>query len=153
MIPKTLGKNKTSAVYKPKTIFNKNNCPIICDIYRKLLSLSIENKEINKLLKLVWLPVSRTANKIMNILRFLLSSFLWAMGGIFVLAIYAYSELVYLIFICIAIVGLTIYYRKSIIKMYAEIFNELGINKYVIQIKNLKKYKEPIYKLINTIGL
>ncbi len=42
MIPKTLGKNKTSAVYKPKTIFNKNNCPIICDIYRKLLSLSIE---------------------------------------------------------------------------------------------------------------
>ena len=28
--------------------------------------------------------------------------------------------------------------------MYAEIFNELGINKYVIQIKNLKKYKEPI---------
>ena len=37
--------------------------------------------------------------------------------------------------------------------MYAEIFNELGINKYVIQIKNLKKYKEPIYKLINTIGL
>lgn len=80
----------------------------------------------------------------MNILRFLLSSFLWAMGGIFVLAIYAYSELVYLIFICIAIVGLTIYYRKSIIKMYAEIFNELGINKYIIQIKNLKKYKEPI---------
>ena len=55
------------------------------------------------------------------------------MGGVFVLAIYAYSELVYLIFICIAIVGLTIYYRKSIIKMYAEIFNELGINKYVIQ--------------------
>lgn len=49
MIPKTLGKNKTSAVYKPKTIFNKNNCPIICDIYRKSLSLSIENKEINKL--------------------------------------------------------------------------------------------------------
>ena len=48
MIPKTLGKNKTSAVYKPKTIFNKNNCPIICDIYRKLLSLSIENKEISK---------------------------------------------------------------------------------------------------------
>jgi hypothetical protein len=91
----------------------------------------------------------------MNILRFLLSSFLWAMGGIFVLAIYAYSELVYLIFICIAIVGLTIYYRKSIIKMYAEIFNELGINQVcvVIQIKNLKKYKEPIYKLINTIGL
>lgn len=75
----------------------------------------------------------------MNILRFLLSSFLWAMGGIFVLAIYAYSELVYLIFICIAIVGLTIYYRKSIIKMYAEIFNELGINKYVIQIKNTKE--------------
>ena len=75
----------------------------------------------------------------MNILRFLLSSFLWAMGGIFVLAIYAYSELVYLIFICIAIVGLTIYYRKSIIKMYAEIFNELGINKYVIQIKNSKE--------------
>ena len=34
--------------------------------------------------------------------------------------------------------------------MYAESFNELGINKYVIQIKNLKKYKEPIYKLINT---
>lgn len=89
----------------------------------------------------------------MNILKFLLSSFLWAMGGVFVLAIYAYSELVYLIFICIAIVGLTIYYRKSIIKMYAAIFNELGINKYVIQIKNLKKYKEPIYKLINTIGL
>uniref|UniRef100_UPI0035629A4B hypothetical protein n=1 Tax=Bacteroides fragilis TaxID=817 RepID=UPI0035629A4B len=57
MIPKTLGKNKTSAVYKPKTIFNKNNCPIICDIYRKSLSLSIENKEINKTLKLVWLPV------------------------------------------------------------------------------------------------
>ena len=57
MIPKTLGKNKTSAVYKPKTIFNKNNCLIICDIYRKLLSLSIENKEINKPLKLVWLPV------------------------------------------------------------------------------------------------
>ena len=28
MIPKTLGKNKTSVVYKPKTIFNKNNCPI-----------------------------------------------------------------------------------------------------------------------------
>ena len=54
---KTLGKNKTSAVYKPKTIFNKNNCPIICDIYRKSLSLSIENKEINKPLKLVWLPV------------------------------------------------------------------------------------------------
>ena len=53
MIPKTLGKNKTSAVYKPKTIFNKNNCPIICDIYRKSLSLSIENKEINKPLKLV----------------------------------------------------------------------------------------------------
>lgn len=75
----------------------------------------------------------------MNILRFLLSSFLWAMGGIFVLAIYAYSELVYLIFICIAIVGLTIYYRKSIIKMYAEIFNELGINKYVIQIKRSKE--------------
>ena len=75
----------------------------------------------------------------MNILRFLLSSFLWAMGGIFVLAIYAYSELVYLIFICIAIVGLTIYYRKSIIKMYAEIFNELGINKYVIQIKKSKE--------------
>ena len=49
---KTLGKNKTSAVYKPKTIFNKNNCLIICDIYRKSLSLSIENKEINKLLKL-----------------------------------------------------------------------------------------------------
>ena len=66
MIPKTLGKNKTSAVYKPKTIFNKNNCPIICDIYRNLLSLSIENKEINKPLKLVWLPVSRTANKIMK---------------------------------------------------------------------------------------
>ncbi|OKZ48516.1 MAG: hypothetical protein BHV80_09870 [Phocaeicola vulgatus] len=42
MIPKTLGKNKTSAVYKPKTIFNKNNCLIICDIYRKSLSLSIE---------------------------------------------------------------------------------------------------------------
>ena len=57
MIPKTLGKNKTSAIYKPKTIFNKNNCPIICDIYRKSLSLSIENKEINKPLKLVWLPV------------------------------------------------------------------------------------------------
>lgn len=74
-------------------------------------------------------------------------------GWNFVLAIYAYSELVYLIFICIVIVGLTIYYRKSIIKMYTEIFNELGINKYVIQIKNLKKYKEPIYKLINTIGL
>lgn len=37
--------------------------------------------------------------------------------------------------------------------MYAEIFNELGINKYVIPEKNLKKYKEPIYKLINTIGL
>jgi hypothetical protein len=55
---KTLGKNKTSALYKPKTIFNKNNCPIICDIYRKSLSLSIENKEINKPLKLVfWLPV------------------------------------------------------------------------------------------------
>ena len=53
----TLGKNKTSAVYKPKTIFNKNNCLIICDIYRKSLSLSIENKEINKPLKLVWLPV------------------------------------------------------------------------------------------------
>ena len=34
----------------------------------------------------------------MNILKFLLSSFLWAMGGVFVLAIYAYSELVYLIF-------------------------------------------------------
>ena len=85
----------------------------------------------------------------MNILRFLLSSLLWAIGGVLVLAIYAYSELVYLIFICIAILGLTIYYRKSIIKMYAEIFNELGINKYVIQIKNLKKYKEPIYKLIN----
>ncbi|MGG6545700.1 UNVERIFIED_CONTAM: hypothetical protein NY100_09845, partial [Prevotella sp. 15_C9] len=85
--------------------------------------------------------------------RFLLSSLLWAIGGVLVLAIYAYSELVYLIFICIAILGLTIYYRKSIIKMYAEIFNELGINKYVIQIKNLKKYKEPIYKLINTIGL
>lgn len=89
----------------------------------------------------------------MNILKFLLSSLLWAIGGVLVLAIYAYSELVYLIFICIAILGLTIYYRKSIIKMYAEIFNELGINKYVIQIKNLKKYKEPIYKLINTIGL
>ena len=56
-IYKTLGKNKTSALYKPKTIFNKNNCPIICDIYRKSLSLSIENKEINKPLKLVWLPV------------------------------------------------------------------------------------------------
>jgi hypothetical protein len=54
----TLGKIKTSAIYKPKTFFNKkNNCPIICDIYRKLLSLSIENKEINKPLKLVWLPV------------------------------------------------------------------------------------------------
>lgn len=89
----------------------------------------------------------------MNILRFLLSSLSWAMGGVLVLAIYAYSELVYLIFICIAIIGLTIYYRKPLIKMYAEIFNELGINKYVIQIKNLKKYKEPIYKLINTIGL
>lgn len=89
----------------------------------------------------------------MNILRFLLSSLLWAIGGVLVLAIYAYSELVYLIFICIAILGLTIYYRKSNYKMYAEIFNELGINKYVIQIKNLKKYKEPIYKLINTIGL
>ena len=37
--------------------------------------------------------------------------------------------------------------------MYAEIFNELGITKYIILIKNLKKYKEPIYKLINTIGL
>ena len=89
----------------------------------------------------------------MNILRFLLSSLFWAIGGVLVLAIYEYSELVYLIFICIAILGLTIYSRKSIIKMYAEIFNELGINKYVIQIKNLKKYKEPIYKLINTIGL
>lgn len=43
--------------------------------------------------------------------------------------------------------------KNMIFKMYAEIFNELGINKYVIQIKNLKKYKEPIYKLINTIGL
>ena len=86
-------------------------------------------------------------------LKISLSSLLWAIGGVLVLAIYAYSELVYLIFICIAILGLTIYYRKSIIKMYAEIFNELGINKYVIQIKNLKKYKEPIYKLINTIGL
>lgn len=89
----------------------------------------------------------------MNILKFLLSSLSWAIGGVLVLAIYAYSELVYLIFICIAIIGLTIYYRKPLIKMYAEIFNELGINKYVIQIKNLKKYKEPIYKLINTIGL
>lgn len=39
---------------------------------------------------------------------------------------------VYLIFICIVIVGLIIYYRKFIIKMYVEIFNELGINKYVI---------------------
>ena len=77
----------------------------------------------------------------MNILRFLLSSLSWAMSGVLVLAIYAYSELVYLIFICIAILGLTIYYRKSIIKMYAEIFNELGINKYVIQIKNLKNTK------------
>ena len=77
----------------------------------------------------------------MNILRLLLSSLSWAMGGVLVLAIYAYSELVYLIFICIAILGLTIYYRKSIIKMYAEIFNELGINKYVIQIKNLKNTK------------
>lgn len=77
----------------------------------------------------------------MNILRFLLSSLLWAIGGVLVLAIYAYSELVYLIFICIAILGLTIYHRKSIIKMYAEIFNELGINKYVIQIKNLKNTK------------
>ena len=57
MIPKTLGKNKTSAVYKPKTICNKNNCPIVCDSYRKSLALSIENKEINKPLKLVWLPV------------------------------------------------------------------------------------------------
>ncbi|KAB4110039.1 hypothetical protein GAQ36_20120 [Bacteroides uniformis] len=53
----TLGKNKTSASDKPKTIFNKNNCLIICDIYGNLLSLSIENKEINKPLKLVWLPV------------------------------------------------------------------------------------------------
>ena len=43
----------------------------------------------------------------MNILKFLLSSFLWAMGGVFVLAIYAYSELVYLIFICIAIVAVS----------------------------------------------
>lgn len=77
----------------------------------------------------------------MNILRFLLSSLLWAIGGVLVLAIYAYSELVYLIFICIAILGLTIYYRKSVVKMYAEIFNELGINKYVIQIKNLKNTK------------
>ena len=75
----------------------------------------------------------------MNILRFLLSSLLWAIGGVLVLAIYAYSELVYLIFICIAILGLTIYYRKSIIKMYAEIFNELGINKYVIQIKEIQR--------------
>lgn len=77
----------------------------------------------------------------MNILRFLLSSLLWAIGGVLVLAIYAYSELVYLIFICIAILGLTIYYRKSLLKMYAEIFNELGINKYVIQFKNLKNTK------------
>ena len=52
--------------------------------------------------------------------------------------------------LCLSLIHI---YRKSIIKMYAEIFNELGINKYVIQIKNLKKYKEPIYKLINTIGL
>ena len=55
--PNAYGKNKTSALYKPKTIFNKNNCLIICDIYKKSLSLSIENKEINKPLKLVWLPV------------------------------------------------------------------------------------------------
>ena len=53
----TLGKNKTSAIYKAKTIFNKNNCPIICDIYRKYVSLSIENQEINEILKLVWMPV------------------------------------------------------------------------------------------------
>ena len=42
----------------------------------------------------------------MNILRFLKSSLLWGMGGVLVLAIYAYSELVYLIFICIAIIVL-----------------------------------------------
>lgn len=89
----------------------------------------------------------------MNILRFLLSSLLWAMGGVLVLAIYAYSELLYLIFICIVILTSTIYYRKPIIKMYAEIFNELGITKYVTLIKNLKKYKGPIYKLISTISL
>lgn len=62
------------------------------------------------------------------------------MGGVLVLAIYAYSELVYLIFICIAIIVLTIYYKKPIIKMYAEIFNELGITKYVTLTKNLKKF-------------
>lgn len=89
----------------------------------------------------------------MNIFRFLLSSLSWAMSGVLVLAIYAYSELVYLIFICIAIIGLTIYYRKPLIKMYAEIFNELGITKYIILIKNLKKFKEPIYKLISSISL
>ena len=77
----------------------------------------------------------------MNIFRFILIWLLGAIGGVLLLAISAYSELVYLIFICIAILGLTIYYRKSIIKMYAEIFNELGINKYVIQIKNLKNTK------------
>ena len=89
----------------------------------------------------------------MNILRFLLSSLSWGMGGVLVLAIYAYSELVYLIFICIAIIVLTIYYKKPIIKMYAEIFNELGITKYVTLTKNLKKFKEPIYKLISSISL
>lgn len=89
----------------------------------------------------------------MNILKFLLSSLLWGIGGTLVLIIYAYNELLYLMFICIVILVSIIYYRKSIIKMYAEIFNELGITKYVIQIKNLKKYKEPIDKLINTIGL
>lgn len=89
----------------------------------------------------------------MNILRFLLSSLLWSIGGTLVLIIYVYNELLYLMFICIVILALTIYYRKSIIKIYAEIFNELGITKYITLIKNLKKYKEPIYKLINTIGL
>lgn len=37
--------------------------------------------------------------------------------------------------------------------MYAEIFNELGITKYVTLTKNLKKFKEPIYKLISSISL
>lgn len=54
---KNFREKKISAICKSETIFNKNNCLIICDIYRKSLSLSIENKEINKPLKLVWLPV------------------------------------------------------------------------------------------------
>lgn len=89
----------------------------------------------------------------MNILKVLVSSFLWAIGGIAILFIYAYSEQIYLILICIAIILLTIYYRKSIIALYAEVFEELGITKYLKQIKDFKKYKRPIHKVMSSLGL